>query len=153
MISRRVLTWLLVAWTPLMVAWLALYKPSHPTCGPEIYRYCTIGLPVKPGLGRSGVLWLWSLGLVAIGGTWVTTRRQAPPEPELGPEPEAPRVTDVHHLLFVATPRGYEIRAGEGSAPTLGAELEIDSARLVVVKVGPSPLPGDSRRCAYLEPA
>jgi hypothetical protein len=34
--------------------------------------------------------------------------------------------------------------------PVVGAEVEHDGQTLVVTKVGPSPLPGDVRLCAYL---
>ena len=73
---RRASTWLLLAWTPVMATWFALYEESHATCGPEIYRYCTVGVKVGTGLGRSGIVLLWLLGLVALGTTWVTTRRR-----------------------------------------------------------------------------
>jgi hypothetical protein len=33
-----------------------------------------------------------------------------------------------------------------------GQEVEEDDSRLYVTKVAPSPLPGDLRRCAYLQP-
>jgi hypothetical protein len=56
------------------------------------------------------------------------------------------------HLLFVWKPTGYELREREGDAPAVGAELEEDEVRMQVIKVAPSPLPGDERRCAYLQP-
>jgi hypothetical protein len=57
------------------------------------------------------------------------------------------------HLLFVWKPSGYELREREGEPPEPGSELEEDGTRMVVAKVAPSPLPGDARRCAYLQPA
>jgi hypothetical protein len=36
--------------------------------------------------------------------------------------------------------------------PSVGEEVEEDDHRLRVTKVAPSPLPGDLRRCAYLQP-
>jgi len=36
--------------------------------------------------------------------------------------------------------------------PRVGEEIEADGARLRVSKIGLSPLPGDRRRCAYLQP-
>jgi hypothetical protein len=54
------------------------------------------------------------------------------------------------HLLFVWKPSGYELREELGDAPALGAEVEQDGERLRVTKVAPSPLPGDTRTCAYL---
>jgi hypothetical protein len=56
------------------------------------------------------------------------------------------------HLRFVWTPTGYELREREGDAPVVGEEVEEGESRLKVTKVAPSPLPGDSRRCAYLAP-
>ena len=46
-------------------------------------------------------------------------------------------------------PRGTGCASAEGDPPPVGAELEDDGHELVVTKVGPSPLPGDSRPCAY----
>jgi hypothetical protein len=74
----RASTWLLVLWNPAMAAWLAVYERSHATCGPEIYRYCTVGLQVETGLGRTGILLLWFLGFAALGTTWITSRHTQP---------------------------------------------------------------------------
>ena len=57
------------------------------------------------------------------------------------------------HLLFVWKPSGYELREREGEPPVLGSTVEEDGLRMQVTKVAPSPLPGDERRCAYLQPA
>jgi hypothetical protein len=56
------------------------------------------------------------------------------------------------HLRFVWTANGYELREREGDAPAVGEEVEEGEQRLRVTKIAPSPLPGDSRRCAYLQP-
>jgi hypothetical protein len=56
------------------------------------------------------------------------------------------------HLRFVWTPNGYELREREGDPPSVGEEVDEGEERLRVTKVAPSPLPGDSRRCAYLQP-
>ena len=56
------------------------------------------------------------------------------------------------HLRFVWTANGYELREREGDAPGVGDEVEEGEARLRVTKVATSPLPGDLRRCAYLQP-
>ena len=56
------------------------------------------------------------------------------------------------HLRFVWTTNGYELREREGDAPAVGEEVEEGEQRLRVTKIAPSPLPGDSRRCAYLQP-
>jgi hypothetical protein len=54
------------------------------------------------------------------------------------------------HLLFVWKPSGYELREQDGDAPAVGAEVEADGIAMRVTKVAPSPLPGDTRPCAYL---
>ena len=56
------------------------------------------------------------------------------------------------YLLFISKPTGYELREREGDPPALGEEIEDDDLRLQVTKIATSPLPGDSRRCAYLQP-
>jgi hypothetical protein len=54
------------------------------------------------------------------------------------------------YLLFVWKPSGYELIQQDGEPPAIGARVEVDGAMLQVTKVGPSPLPGDRRICAYL---
>jgi hypothetical protein len=56
------------------------------------------------------------------------------------------------HLRFVWTANGYELRERDGDPPQVGEEVEEDETPLRVTKVAPSPLPGDSRTCAYLQP-
>jgi hypothetical protein len=58
----------------------------------------------------------------------------------------------VKHLLFIWKPTGYELREREGDLPTMGAVLDEEDGRMMVTRIGPSPLPGDDRRCAYLQP-
>jgi hypothetical protein len=55
------------------------------------------------------------------------------------------------HLVFVWTPTGYELREREGEPPAVGDEVEENGTRLLVLKVGASPLPGDPRPCAFLQ--
>jgi predicted RNase H-like nuclease (RuvC/YqgF family) len=58
------------------------------------------------------------------------------------------------HVLFVSRPSAYEVLEREGRVPEVGSEIELgDSGPGLyrVSKVGPSPLPGDRRRCAFLE--
>ena len=57
------------------------------------------------------------------------------------------------HLVFVWKPTGYELREREGDVPSVGSDVEEDEKTWKVIKVAPSPLPGDERRCAYLQPA
>jgi hypothetical protein len=59
-------------------------------------------------------------------------------------------VSEGTYLLFVWTPHGYELRVQQGELPEPGAEIEVGEQRLRVAKVAPSPLPGDSRLCAYV---
>ena len=56
------------------------------------------------------------------------------------------------HLLFVWKPTGYELEEREGEPPEQGAEVELNGTPMTVAKVATSPLPGDSRRCVYLQP-
>jgi hypothetical protein len=54
------------------------------------------------------------------------------------------------YLLFVWTPTGYRLEERDGELPAVGAQLEVGERLENVTKIGPSPLPGDSRPCAYL---
>jgi hypothetical protein len=56
----------------------------------------------------------------------------------------------VKYLLFVWKPTGYELRERDGELPSLGAVLDEEDGRMIVTRIGPSPLPGDDRRCAYV---
>jgi hypothetical protein len=59
----------------------------------------------------------------------------------------------VKYLLFIWKPTGYELRELEGEVPSLGSVVEVeDGLRQEVSRISPSPLPGDSRRAAYLQP-
>ena len=63
---------------------------------------------------------------------------------------------DAHgptHLLFLWSPSGYRLVLRSGEPPAPGSVLEDGEQRLRVTKVGQSPLPDDSRTCAYLIPA
>jgi hypothetical protein len=53
------------------------------------------------------------------------------------------------HLLFVWSPAGYTLREEPGELPRVGHEFEEGELKLVISKIGPSPLPGDSRPCAF----
>jgi len=56
------------------------------------------------------------------------------------------------HILFLAG-EGYRVVEREGRAARVDALVEVDGKEFVVTRVGRSPLPGDRRACAYLEPA
>ena len=53
------------------------------------------------------------------------------------------------HLLFVWSPAGYTLREEWGELPQVGHEFEEGDLKLVISKIGVSPLPGDSRPCAF----
>jgi hypothetical protein len=75
-------------------------------------------------------------------------RRRALPGPERG------AAAGPEHLLFVPTDESYVLVEAKGEPPNVGTWLSRNLSRehvFLVQKVGPSPLPDDSRRCAYLE--
>ncbi|HEX4747716.1 MAG TPA: hypothetical protein VFU99_12630 [Gaiellaceae bacterium] len=55
-------------------------------------------------------------------------------------------------LFFVWSTSGYTLVERDGDPPRPGTEVEDGENRYVVTKVAPSPLPGDPRPCAYLQP-
>ena len=59
----------------------------------------------------------------------------------------------MKYLLFVSKPTGYELRERDGEPPSVGTVLEEEDGRMLVTRIGPSPLPADERRCAYLQAA
>jgi hypothetical protein len=59
----------------------------------------------------------------------------------------------MKYLLFIWKPTGYELRERNGELPAVGSVLDEEDGRMLVTRVGPSPLPGDDRRCAYLQAA
>ena len=56
------------------------------------------------------------------------------------------------YVVFVWTPGGYRILGGFGDVPDVGSRVSVDGNEYAVAKLARSPLPGDERRCAYLEP-
>ena len=62
---------------------------------------------------------------------------------------EQPAQTNGRYWLWLWKPTGYELHARDGEPPAVGSELSEGELRLRVTKIGPSPLPGDSRPCAY----
>jgi hypothetical protein len=56
------------------------------------------------------------------------------------------------YLVFLWRPSGYELVEREGDPPSVGDVVEEEGGQVTVVKVVGSPLPGDSRRCAYVQP-
>jgi hypothetical protein len=58
---------------------------------------------------------------------------------------------EPEYLLFVWSPAGWTLRLRRGELPQVGATVEEGEKLLRVSKLGPSPLPGDRRRCAYTQ--
>jgi hypothetical protein len=56
------------------------------------------------------------------------------------------------YLLFVWKTSGYELEQRSGEPPSIGDDVEVGEVMQRVGKIAPSPLPGDSRPCAYLQP-
>jgi hypothetical protein len=54
-------------------------------------------------------------------------------------------------LAFVHSPGGYRLLEQEGDPPVRSATVELDGGTFTVLRLGPSPLPGDRRRCAFVE--
>lgn len=80
-----------------------------------------------------------------------TVAREDQPTPEPGRSDPA---AAERHLLFISTPGGYRLVEREGAPPPLGRGIDLpeQAVSFLVAKLGPSPLPNDSRICAYLEP-
>jgi hypothetical protein len=77
--------------------------------------------------------------------------RVAEAEAELSPAHEEPDESDPGHVLFVWNPSGYVLLSRTGQPPPIGSEVGISGGSRVVTKIGPSPLPGDLRLCAFLD--
>ena len=77
-----------------------------------------------------------------------------PPDPVSSAVPNAtpnPGHSVSGHLLLVSWPDGYRLLEREGAPPARRDRLDVDGVEFSVLRLGPSPLPGDWRRCAYLE--
>ncbi len=66
------------------------------------------------------------------------------------PEPSVPG-RPAATLLFVPSPAGYRLVELAAGAPGGGGRVRLPDGAFRVLRVGPSPLPGDGRRCAFLE--
>jgi len=81
---------------------------------------------------------------------------ESAPEPQLAQDGgQALPQQHAQHLLFLPSARGYLLLQRAGEAPAVGQELELPEmpgCRLLVSKRARSPLPLDSRVCAYLQP-
>jgi hypothetical protein len=54
------------------------------------------------------------------------------------------------HTRLVCCPRGYALAEVDAPPPAPGASVEHEGREYTVWRIGPSPLPGDVRRCAIL---
>jgi hypothetical protein len=77
--------------------------------------------------------------------------RVAEAEAELSPPAEEDEAAGPGHVLFVWSPSGYALISRAGEPPPVGSEVGTSGGSRVVTKIGPSPLPGDSRPCAFLD--
>jgi hypothetical protein len=78
----------------------------------------------------------------------------APVPVPVNPAPSAvsnPAPSVDGHVLLVPSPDGYRLLEREGAPPARGDLLDVDDDRFSVLRLGPSPLPADRRRCAYLQ--
>jgi chromosome segregation ATPase len=74
-----------------------------------------------------------------------------PLEPTPYAEPSGATVEPDGHVRFLSSPDGYRLAVSVERCARAGDVIEIDGRRLIVVRVGRSPLPGDVRPCAFLE--
>ncbi len=87
---------------------------------------------------------------VAAGGTAASP--QPAPQPAQVPAATAPEAVDGRGwLAFVTSPQGYTLVPQTGSAPVPGEVLQLDGSAFRVLRLAPSPLPGDERRCVVVE--
>ena len=56
------------------------------------------------------------------------------------------------YLVFLGRASGYELVERDGDPPQVGDVIDGDGRQVTVTKVVGSPLPGDSRRCVYVQP-
>jgi hypothetical protein len=80
----------------------------------------------------------------------VEERERQPMPVTVQPE-EQPAPIETAHLVFAAGDR-YRLLEREGPPPAPGSVVELDGQRFAVQRLGASPLPGDRRRCAYVDP-
>ena len=71
--------------------------------------------------------------------------------PEPTPVPAQPTGERRGVVLFVATPSGYRLVDSGGTELERGDRVELSEGSFRVLRLGPSPLPGDRRGCAFLE--
>lgn len=75
---------------------------------------------------------------------------RAPPE-EIVLQHHNPGPAADGWVAFVHSHDGYRLLQLDGPQPDRGATLELDDSVYLVLGLGPSPLPGDRRRCAFVQ--
>jgi len=60
------------------------------------------------------------------------------------------RASPLGHVRLIARPSGYALTESEEPCPVPGDLVDVGVGEGVVTRVGPSPLPGDKRRCAVV---
>jgi hypothetical protein len=55
------------------------------------------------------------------------------------------------HVLFLWSANGWTLQERDGDPPTVGSTIQDGDRTLRVSKIGPSPLPGDRRPCAFTQ--
>ena len=74
------------------------------------------------------------------------------PKPASAPPAIAPEAVDGRGwIAFVTWPHGYTLIPQAGPAPVPGEMLQLDGGAFRVLRLAPSPLPGDDRRCVVVE--
>lgn len=104
---------------------------------------------ILPSLDRLSTLIERVVELVdAVG----STRVPAPePVPEGAREAEPAPAVEEQWLAFVPSPHGYRLVERDGELPAPGEVVELDDGPYRVLRIAPSPLPRDRRRCAHVE--
>jgi hypothetical protein len=69
------------------------------------------------------------------------------------PSPSDSRREPASFVALVPSPEGYRLAVLDGLLPEPGDTVLVEGAERVVARHGRSPLPGDRRRCAFLEAA
>ena len=72
-------------------------------------------------------------------------------EPLVSEQPEPGSSGADGWVAFVGSPAGYRLLERDGAPPARGDAIVLEDARFRVLRLGPSPLPGDTRRCAFVE--
>ena len=115
------------------------------------------------GIASGGVVLSARLAIVGADGAWqeriaryVSISDGNGDSQRTGADDERPagaNEADEKHLLFVPTARGYLLVERDGPPPAAFRELTVPGheGMFRVVKVSSSPLPNDSRVCAYVE--